>query len=75
MAKHSRLYSSITFKSLRFLPSEVLIELKVVRSYPLGRIGQNGTRCSPDAAQWALALAIGHTQAFCTPKPVEPLVV
>ena len=26
-------------------------------------------------AQWALARAIGHTQAFCPPKPMDALVV
>ena len=75
MARHSRLYSSMTFKSLRFLPSAVWSNGEVEGPHHVGPDRAEGTDGHPDAAQRALALSIGHTQAFGTPEAVDPLVV
>ena len=52
-----------------------LVELEVEGPHHVGPDRAEGTDGHPDAAEWALALAIGHTQAFGTPKPMDPLVV
>ena len=52
-----------------------LVEGEVEGPHHVGPDRAEGTDGHPDAVQRALALSIGHTQAFCPPEAVDPLVV
>jgi hypothetical protein len=52
-----------------------LVELEVEGPHDVGPYRAEGPDGHPDATQRAFALAIGHTQAFCDPQPVNALVV
>jgi hypothetical protein len=62
-------------QELEVPPVSCLVEDEVEGPHHVGPDRAEGTEGHPDAAQWALALAIGHTQAFCPPKPMDALVV
>ena len=62
-------------QELEVPPVGGLVELEVEGPHHVGPDRAEGAEGHPDAAQRALALSIGHTQAFGPPEAVDPLVV